>query len=51
MSRQKRIAKAAWQRLFYERYLMSVSLRQLKRQPPEDFSEMALPALTVAAFV
>ena len=31
----------------YERYLDERSLRQLKRQPPEDFSEMVIAALTV----
>ena len=47
MSRKRELQKQLGSGYIYERYLDERSLRQLKRQPPEDFSEMVIAALTV----
>ena len=47
MSRKRELQKQLGSDYIYERYLDERSLRQLKRQPPEDFSEMVIAALTV----
>ena len=47
MSRKKELQKQLGGGYIYERYLDERSVQQLKRQPPEDFSEMVIAALTV----
>lgn len=47
MSRKRELQKQLGSGYIYERYLDERSFRQLKRQPPEDFSEMVIAALTV----
>ena len=47
MSRKRELQKQLGSGYIYERYLDERSLRQLKRRPPEDFSEMVIAALTV----
>ena len=47
MSRKRELQKQLGSGYVYERYLDERSLRQLKRLPPEDFSEMVIAALTV----
>ena len=47
MSRKRELQKQLGSGYVYERYLDERSLRQLKRQSPEDFSEMVIAALTV----
>ena len=46
MSRKKELQKQLGDGYIYERYLGERSVRQLKRQPPEDFSEMVIASLT-----
>ena len=46
MSRKKELQKQLGSGYIYERYLDEWSLRQLKRQPPEDFSEKVIASLT-----
>ena len=47
MSRKRELQKQLGSGYVYERYLDERSVRQLKRQPPEDFSEMVIASLTV----
>ena len=47
MSRKRELQKQLGSGYVYERHFNERSLRQLKRQPPEDFSEMVIAALTV----
>ncbi len=46
MSRKKELQKQLGSGYIYERYLDERSVRQLKRQLPEDFSEMVIASLT-----
>ena len=46
MSRKKELQKQLGDGYIYERYLDEWSLRQLKRQLPENFSEMVIASLT-----
>ena len=47
MSRKRELQKQLGNGYIYERYLDERSLRQLKKQPPDDFSETVIAALTV----
>ena len=47
MSRKKELQKQLGSGYIYERHFNERSLQQLKRQPPEDFSEMVIASLTV----
>lgn len=47
MSRKKELQKQLGSGYIYERHFNERSLRQLKRQPPENFSEMVIASLTV----
>ena len=46
MSRKKELQKQLGSGYIYERYLDERSVRQLKRQLPENFSEMVIASLT-----
>ena len=46
MSRKKEMQKQLGSGYIYERYLDERSVRQLKRQLPENFSEMVIASLT-----
>ena len=47
MSRKRELQKLLGDGYIYERYMDERSLRQLKKQPPDDFSETVIAALTV----
>lgn len=47
MSRKRELQKQLGDGYIYERYLDERSLRQLKKQQPDDFSETVIAAMTV----